>query len=153
MSFLSTILGLFKRSDAISYKRIKRNAEIYFKKFQALDREEQIRVGYETDRLYNIGVKYWNNGNRAVALEYFSQALEIFPINTDVIGMYGDYYMDSNINLSMKYYQLAIRFKSFKKKDYYQLAKIFKMKGQSNKADVCYEIWECIKNKYGISGE
>ena len=107
MSFLSTILGLFKRSDAISYKRIKRNAEIYFKKLQALDREEQIRIGYETDRLYNIGVKYWNNGNRAVALEYFSKALEIFPINTDVIGMYGDYYMDSNINLSMKYYQFT----------------------------------------------
>lgn len=153
MSLLSTILGLFNRSYNISYRRVKRNAATYFKKFQALDRQEQIRIGGETDRLFNRGAYYWNMGNRTLALEYFAQALEIFPINTDVIGMYGDYYMDSDINLSMKFYQLAIRYNSFKKKDYDQLAKIFRMKGLHDKADACHKAWEYILIKYNICGE
>ena len=84
------------------------------------------------------------------ALRYFREALDIYPINTDVIGIYGDYYEYSDYDLSMKFYELAIRLNSIRKKDYFQLANFYKWKGQYDKAERCYARWEYIKQRAGI---
>ena len=135
----------------INYDRVKRNADAYLKKESSINILEQMRIARETDRIFNIGVKYWNNDDRVAALKYFADALEIYPINTDVIGLYGDYYEYSDYDLSMKFYELAISLKSLRKKDYYQLANFYKWKGYYDKAEWCYSMWEQIKRRYGVN--
>ncbi len=114
---------------------------------------EKMRLASETDRIFNIGARYWNDDNRTVALRYFADALRIFPINTDVIGIYGDYYEYSAYDLSMKFYELAIKLNSSRKKDYYQLANFYKWKGEYDKANRCYALWEIVKVRQGIDDD
>ena len=86
-------------------------------------------------------------------MKYFKEALRIFPINTDVIGLLGDYYEYSDYDLSMQFYELAISLDSIRKKDYYQLANFYKWKGQYDKANKCYMLWELVKMRSGIDDD
>ena len=137
----------------ISYERVKRDADAFLKRFSLMGLPEKMRLASETDRIFNIGARYWNDDNRTVALRYFADALRIFPINTDVIGIYGDYYEYSDYDLSMKFYELAIKLNSSRKKDYYQLANFYKWKGEYDKANRCYALWEIVKVRQGIDND
>ena len=112
---------------------------------------EKMRLAGETDRIFNIGARYWADDNRSVALKYFAEALKVFPINTDVIGIYGDYYEYTDYDQSMQFYELAISLNSSRKKDYYQLAIFYKWKGEYGKANRCYAQWENVKQRSGMS--
>lgn len=136
----------------ISYDRVKRNADAFRIRFSSMNMLEKMRLASETDRVFNMGARHWN-GNRTLALKYFAEALEIFPINTDVIGMYGDYYEYSDYDLSMKFYELAISLNSTRKKDYYQLANFYKWKGEYAKANRCYALWELVKARSGMDSD
>ena len=134
----------------IDYDAVKRNVDAYQKKFKSLDILSHTRIAGETDRIFNKGVKFWNAGNKREALKYFAEALEVYPLNTDVIGIYGDYYEYTDYDLSMKFYELAISLGSLRKKDYFQLANFYKWKGWYDKANRCYSLWELVKARYGI---
>lgn len=134
----------------INYTIVKRNADAFQRKFTSMSLREKMHLANETDRIFNIGAKYWRDGNRPTALKYFADALRVFPINTDVIGTYGDYYEYSDYDLSMKFYELAIRLNSTRKKDYYQLANFYKWKGEYEAANRCYALWELVKIRSGI---
>lgn len=110
---------------------------------------EKRRLALETDRIFNTGAGYWET-DRRIALKYFKEALKVFPINTDVIGMYGDYYEYSDYDESMRFYELAISLNSLRKKDYYQLANFYKWKGEYGKANRCYELWELVQARAGM---
>ena len=138
--------------SGISYEKVKRNAESFLKRFSSMNLLDKMRLAHETDRIFNLGVPYWED-NREVALMYFAEALEVYPINTDVIGLYGDYYEYSDYDLSMKFYELAIRLNSVRQKDYYQLANFYKWKGEYAKADRCYTLWEQVKARSGIDSD
>lgn len=132
----------------IDYFEVKRNVELFQKKQASMPLFEQMRRANETDRIFNKGVKYWNVKNYDLALQYFQEALDIYPINSDVIGLYGDYYEYTNYDLSMAFYELAISLSSLRKKDYYQLANFYKWKGQYDKAAHCYSLWEKVNSKF-----
>lgn len=134
----------------IDYDRVKRNADAFSRRFALMTMSEKTNLARETDRLFNVGIRYWNNDQRPTALKYFAQALKVFPINTDVIGLYGDYYEYSDYDLSMKFYLLAISLNSIRKKDFYQLANFYKWKGQYDNANKCYELYELAKLRAGI---
>lgn len=149
----STEKSISEDYTVISYERVKRNAEAFLVKFSAMSMPEKVRLARETDRIFNIGARYWRDDNRPVALKYFADALRILPINTDVIGIYGDYYEYSDYDLSMKFYELAISLNSARKKDYYQLANFYKWKGEYGKANKCYTLWELVKIRSGINDD
>ena len=115
--------------------------------------QEKMHLASETDRIFNIGARYWNGGDQTTALRYFADALRLFPINTDVIGIYGDYYEYSDYDLSMKFYELAIKLNSTRKKDYYQLANFYKWKGEYDKANKCYSLCELVKIRSGMEDD
>lgn len=146
----STYIDKSRDYTDINYDIVKRNVDAYLKKFSSMGLFTKMRVARETDRIFNIGVKYWRNNEQKTALKYFADALEIFPINTDVIGIYGDYYEYSDYDKSMKFYELAISLNSLRKKDYYQLANFYKWKGEDRKAAECYLLWEEVKKRGGI---
>lgn len=137
----------------VNYDRVKKGVDAFIVKLSQINSQEQTRLARETDRIFNAGVIHWNNGDRTTALKYFAEALQVYPINTDVIGLYGDYYEYSDYDLSMKFYELAINLKSLRKKDYYQLANFYKWKGYYDKANRCYAMWEQIKIRYGINDD
>lgn len=134
----------------IDYDKVKRNAHNFLKKAASMSRAEQVSLARETDRIFDIGIKFWNNDNRPAALKYFAEALQVYPINTDVIGIYGDYYEYTDYDLSMKFYELAISLKSLRKKDYIQLAYFYEWKGEHDRAARCYALWEAAKLRGGI---
>ena len=134
----------------IDYYEVAANVDSFLEKFAVMSMSEKVRLTSETDRVFGRGSKLWYSGNKKEALRYFSEALDIYPINTDVIGIYGDYYEYSDYDLSMKFYELAIRLNSIRKKDYFQLANFYKWKGQYDKAERCYARWEYIKQRAGI---
>ena len=133
----------------IDFETVKRSAESFKRRFSSMDMAEKYRLAYETDRIFNQGVPYWRNDDRATAMKYFAEALRIYPINTDVIGLYGDYYEYSDYDLSMRFYELAISLGSTRKKDYYQLANFYKWKGEYDKAERCHALWESVKTRSG----
>ena len=133
----------------VDFDTVKRNAEAFKRRFSYMDMAEKYRLAYETDRIFNQGVPYWRNDDRAIAMKYFAEALRIYPINTDVIGLYGDYYEYSDYDVSMQFYELAISLGSTRKKDYYQLANFYKWKGEHDKAERCYAQWEVVKARSG----
>ena len=135
----------------ISYDRVKRYADLFLRRFSTMTLSEKMRLAGETDRIFNIGARYWADDNRSVALKYFAEALKVFPINTDVIGIYGDYYEYTDYDQSMQFYELAISLNSSRKKDYYQLANFYKWKGEYGKANRCYAQWENVKQRSGMS--
>lgn len=137
-------------STDINFDKVKRNADAYKLKEASMNFITKSLNAAKTDRIFNKGVQYWNAGNKATALKYFAEALEAYPINTDVIGIYGDYYEYSNYDLSMKFYELAINLGSLRKKDYYQLANFYKWKGEQGKALICYALWDKVKAKYKL---
>lgn len=134
----------------ISFEKVKRDAEAFKKWFYTLNMQERMRLARETDRIFDIGARYWNDDDRDSAMKYFAEALRIFPINTDVIGIYGDYFEYSDYDRSMKFYELAISLGSTRKKDFYQLANFYKWKGEYDKADRCYAQWELVKARSGV---
>ncbi len=137
----------------ISYERVKRNADAFLRKFSSMSMQEKMRLARGTDCIFNVGARYWSDGNRTVALKCFADALRILPINTDVIGLYGDFFEYSDYDLSMKFYELAISLNSARKKDYYQLANFYKWKGEYEKANKCYALWELVKVRAGIDDD
>lgn len=150
--------SLFQESDShdaadISYERVKRNADAFKRRMSTMNMLEKISLARETDRIFNIGARYWNDGDRDTAMKYFAEALDLFPINTDVIGIYGDYFEYSDYDLSMKFYELAISLGSTRKKDFYQLANFYKWKGDYHRADQCYTLWELVKARSGIDSD
>lgn len=149
-SIVNTDQGQSLDYTNIDYDKVKRNAHDFLKKVASLSKAEKISLAKETDRIFNIGVKYWNNNNRPAALKYFAEALQVYPINTDVIGIYGDYYEYTDYDLSMKFYELAISLKSLRKKDYIQLAYFYEWKGEHDRAARCYVLWEAAKLRGGI---
>ncbi len=144
---LSNEGGLLPETDYtdVDFDTVKRNAEAFKRRFASMDMAEKYRLAYETDRVFNKGVPYWRNDNREAAMKYFAEALRIYPINTDVIGLYGDYYEYTDYDESMRFYELAISLGSLRKKDYYQLANFYKWKGEYYKAEQCYAQWEIVK--------
>ena len=143
----------FSEPTDINYDIVKRNADSFLKRFSTMSLQEKMHLASESDRIFNIGAGYWNEGNQTSALRYFSDALRLFPINTDVIGIYGDYYEYSDYDRSMKFYELAIELNSIRKKDYYQLANFYKWKGECDKANRCYALWELVKIRFGIEDD
>ena len=137
----------------VNYTMVERNADAFKRKFTSMSLREKMHLANETDRIFNIGAKYWRDGNRSFALKYFADALRVFPINTDVIGIYGDYYEYSDYDLSMKFYELAIRLNSTRKKDYYQLANFYKWKGNYEAAHRCYALWDLVEMRSGIEND
>lgn len=45
--------------------------------------QQKMRIAMETDRLNNLGVMAYRNGNIQEAIEYYTRALEIMPTNDD----------------------------------------------------------------------
>lgn len=133
----------------VDFITVKRNADAFKISFSSMSMTEKYRRVYETDRVFNQGVPYWRNDDRKTAMKYFAEALRIYPINTDVIGLYGDYYEYSDYDTSMLFYELAISLGSTRKKDYYQLANFYKWSGDYDKADRCYTLWEIVKVRLG----
>ena len=142
--------GLSLDYTNIEYDTVKRNAHNFLKKVASMSRAEQASLARDTDRIFNIGMRYWKNNNQSTALKYFAEALQIYPINTDVIGIYGDYYEYTDYDTSMKFYELAISLKSLRKKDYIQLAYFYEWKGEHDRAARCYALWEVAKMRAGI---
>lgn len=142
--------SLIDSEPTIDYYEVAANVDSFLEKFAVMSMSEKVRLTSETDRVFGRGSKLWYSGNKKEALRYFREALDIYPINTDVIGIYGDYYEYSDYDLSMKFYELAIRLNSIRKKDYFQLANFYKWKGQYDKAERCYARWEYIKQRAGI---
>ena len=136
----------------ISFERVKRNADDFMQRFSSMPMYLKTGFAKATDQLFNLGVPYWET-DREKALSFFAKALEIYPINTDVIGIYGDYYEYSDYDLSMKFYELAISLGSTRKKDFYQLANFYKWKGEYDRADRCYALWEQVKARSGIDSD
>ena len=137
----------------ISFEKVKRDADAFRRRFSTMNMMEKMRLAGETDRIFNIGARYWHDDDRDTAMVYFAEALRVFPINTDVIGIYGDYYEYSDYDLSMKFYELAISLGSTRKKDFYQLANFYKWKGDYHRADQCYTLWELVKARSGIDSD
>lgn len=133
----------------IDFETVKRNAESFKRRFSMMSMSEKMQLASETDRIFNRGVPYWRADDREAAMKLFAEALKIYPINTDVIGIYGDYYEYSDYDLSMKFYELAISLGSTRKKDFFQLANFYKWKGNYDKADRCYAMWELVKARSG----
>ena len=129
----------------IDFETVKRNAESFKRRFSMMSMSEKVRLAFETDRIFNKGITYWTNDDRETAMKYFAEALKVYPINTDVIGLYGDFYEYSDYDLSMKFYGLAISLGSTRQKDFFQLANFYKWKGDYDKADLCYAMWEFVK--------
>ena len=136
----------------LSFERVKRNADEFMQRFSSMPMYLKTGFAKATDQLFNLGVPYWET-DREKALSFFAKALEIYPINTDVIGIYGDYYEYSDYDLSMKFYELAISLGSTRKKDFYQLANFYKWKGEYDRADRCYALWEQVKARSGIDSD
>ena len=145
--------NMIDSESEISFDSVLRNVESFKRRFATMGLNEKARLAHETDRVFNLGVPYWQSGDRETALKYFKEALRIFPINTDVIGLLGDYYEYSDYDLSMQFYELAISLDSIRKKDYYQLANFYKWKGQYDKANKCYMLWELVKMRSGIDDD
>ena len=61
-----------------------------------LSLEQKYKIALETDRLNNLGVTEYRNGNIREAIDYYKKALEIMPENDD-----------SLINLAMCYIKLG----------------------------------------------
>ena len=136
----------------ISFESVKRNADEFMQRFSSMPMYLKTGFAKVTDQLFNLGVPYWET-DREKALSFFAKALEIYPINTDVIGIYGDYYEYSDYDLSMKFYELAISLGSTRKKDFYQLANFYKWKGEYDRANRCYVFWEQVKARSGIDSD
>ena len=136
----------------ISFESVKRNADEFMQRFSSMPMYLKTGFAKVTDQLFNLGVPYWET-DREKALSFFAKALEIYPINTDVIGIYGDYYEYSDYDLSMKFYELAISLGSTRKKDFYQLANFYKWKGEYDMANRCYALWEQVKARSGIDSD
>ena len=136
----------------ISFESVKRNADEFMQRFSSMPMYLKTGFAQVTDQLFNLGVPYWET-DREKALSFFAKALEIYPINTDVIGIYGDYYEYSDYDLSMKFYELAISLGSTRKKDFYQLANFYKWKGEYDMANRCYALWEQVKARSGIDSD
>lgn len=133
----------------VDFENVKRNAESCKRRFSMMSMSEKMQLASETDRIFNRGVPYWRDDDREAAMKFFAEALKVFPINTDVIGLYGDYYEYSDYEQSMKFYELAISLGSTRKKDYFQLANFYKWKGNYDKAERCYAMWELVKARSG----
>ena len=133
----------------VDFENVKRNAESFKRRFSMMSMSEKMQLASETDRIFNRGVPYWRDDDREAAMKFFAEALKVFPINTDVIGLYGDYYEYSDYEQSMKFYELAISLGSTRKKDYFQLANFYKWKGNYDKAERCYAMWELVKARSG----
>ena len=139
-----------EESMEIDFDSVAMNVYNFQKRFNTMSVSEKMRLANETDRLYNLGLPYWEKKDYSTAFRFFREALRVFPINTDVIGLYGDYYEYSDYDLSMKFYELAISLNSIRQKDYYQLANFYNWKGQYNLALKCYNRWEYIKVLNGL---
>ncbi len=145
--------NMLESGTDIDFDEVLRNAHSFKRRFATMSLDEKTHLALETDRVFNLGVPYWYSGDKAKALRYFKEALRIFPINTDVIGLYGDYYEYTDYDLSMKFYELAISLDSIRKKDYYQLANFYKWKGQYDKARYCHTLWELVKIRSGVDDD
>ena len=52
-------------------------------KSESLSFEQKFKIAAETDKLNNLGVMEYRNGNIQGAIEYYERALEIMPQNDD----------------------------------------------------------------------
>ena len=132
------------------FDSIKERADSFSRIFETMSFSEKLKLTGESDSIFNIGASFWQKDDRQTALKYFNQAINVFPINTDVLGLYGDYYEYSDYELSVKFYALAVQYESTRKKDYYQLANYYKWRGQSELAEQCYHLWKIVSSKTGI---
>lgn len=71
----------FKSSQEDGFEKI----QTFLNKFNTLPIEIKMAIAQKTDDLNNLGCKYFDQNDIKNAINYYNQALEIFPINDDAL--------------------------------------------------------------------
>ena len=61
------------------------NFENFIQKFSSMSMAEKMQIALQTDTINNRGANAYNDGNTALAIENFKQALRIMPTNDDAL--------------------------------------------------------------------